>query len=114
MTDAIETASPVQQTRAADIIPGQREPGPLTRFDAPATSVRAVPLAPSTMDAATIAERQREGGGAPSERRPVGHRSRWAIVKGALAAMWPLQPRPQPGEIAAPTPAVTVSPPVSP
>jgi hypothetical protein len=101
MTDADETTgSPVQQTRAADIVPGQREPGPLTRFDAPATSMRAVAIGPSTMDAATIAERQREGGGAPSERRPVGHRSRWAIFMGAVAAMWPLQPTPQPSEAA--------------
>ena len=42
MTDADETGSPVPQTRASDIVPGQREPGPLTRFDAPATSMGAV------------------------------------------------------------------------
>ena len=33
------------------------------------------PDGPSTMDAATIAERQREGGGAPSQRRPACERS---------------------------------------
>lgn len=47
-------------------VPGDREPGMLTRF-AP------LPLDPpegvSTMDAATVADRQREGGGAPGERR---------------------------------------------
>ena len=33
-----------------------------------------IPDGPSTMDAATIAERQREGGGVPSQRRFAGER----------------------------------------
>jgi hypothetical protein len=52
----------------APIVPGAREPGVLTRLGAPAASVQIIPDGPSTMDAATIAERQREGGGAPNQR----------------------------------------------
>ena len=56
------------------MIPGARESGVLTTFGVPP----AVFLdSPTTMDAATIAARQREGGGAPSERRPLGERSPW-------------------------------------
>jgi hypothetical protein len=51
-------------------IPGTREPGMLTTFGVPAASGPSVPDGPSTMDAVTTAERQREGGGAPSQRRP--------------------------------------------
>jgi hypothetical protein len=58
-------------------IPGEREPGRLTRFGRAAASGPTVPEGPTTMDAVTVAERQREGGGAPSERRPAGARSRW-------------------------------------
>jgi hypothetical protein len=113
MTAADEIVLRVHQASATDIVPGQREAGRLTRFDMPATSMRALPVGPSTMDAATIAERQREGGGAPSERRPVRHRSRWAILKAALAARWPFQPTPQSGEIAASIPPAA-NPPLSP
>jgi hypothetical protein len=69
-------------------IPGEREPGLLTRFGGRA-SMSGSPEPPSappqrgcgagdpgTMDAVTIAERQREGGGAPGERRLEGERSR--------------------------------------
>jgi hypothetical protein len=56
----------------APLIPGAyernthtyRQPGSMGA----ATSV-AVPIGSSSMDAATIAEREREGGGAPSQRR---------------------------------------------
>jgi len=48
------------------MIPGAREPGMLTTFGVVAAII---PDWPKTMDAATIASRQREGGGAPSERR---------------------------------------------
>ena len=58
------------------MIPGGREPGMLTRFAAEPVIVND---SPRTMDAATIAARQREGGGAPSERRPPRERSRWAF-----------------------------------
>ena len=57
-------------------VPGDREPGMLTTFGVPPASVRIVPEGPSTMDAATIAARQREGGGAPSQRGA--HRSPYA------------------------------------
>jgi hypothetical protein len=49
-------------------IPGAREPGMLTTF-VPSRPVVAIPEGPGTMDAATIAERQREGGGAANQRR---------------------------------------------
>lgn len=55
------------------LIPGAREPGMLTTFGTPASNAP-IPDGPSTMAAATIAERQREGGGAPSQRRPARER----------------------------------------
>lgn len=51
------------------MIPGAREPGMLTTFGVPAVTI---PDSPCAMDAATIAARQREGGGAPNQRRPPG------------------------------------------
>jgi hypothetical protein len=54
---------------AVVLIPGAREPGVLTTFGRPPANVR-MPDGPSTMDTATTAERQREGGGAPSRRHP--------------------------------------------
>jgi hypothetical protein len=53
-------------TAAASMFPGQREPGALTRFAVtrPAPSS----TSDSTMDAATVRDRQREGGGSPAER----------------------------------------------
>ena len=48
------------------MIPGAREPGRLTTFGVAAAII---PDWPKTMDAVTTASRQREGGGAPSERR---------------------------------------------
>ena len=56
------------------MIPGAREPGMLTRFGAPPVTVYD---SPCTMDAATIAARQREGGGAPNQRRPPHERLTW-------------------------------------
>ena len=51
-------------------IPGEREPGSLTTFGPIATTrMRIIPDGSSSLDAATIAERQREGGGAPNQRR---------------------------------------------
>lgn len=52
-------------------IPGEREPGLLTTFQPVVALARIIPDGPSTMDAVTIAEHQREGGGAPSQRRPA-------------------------------------------
>jgi hypothetical protein len=59
-------------TTGLAIVPGTREPGMLATFGAPAASgpSPSVPDVSSTMDAVTTAERQREGGGAPSRRRP--------------------------------------------
>ena len=56
------------------MIPGAREPGMQTRFSRPVVFLGDSPV---TMDAATIAARQREGGGAPSERRPAREGSSW-------------------------------------
>jgi hypothetical protein len=63
------------------MIPGAREPGMLTTFDRPVVILEDSPV---TMAAATIAARQREGGGAPSERRRPRERSRWRNFKQAL------------------------------
>jgi hypothetical protein len=63
------------------MIPGAREPGMLTTFGRPVVILEDSPV---TMDAATIAAHQREGGGAPSERRRPGERSRWWNFKQAL------------------------------
>jgi hypothetical protein len=63
------------------MIPGAREPGMLTTFSRPVVNRGDAPV---TMDAATIAARQREGGGAPSERRRPRERSRWRNFKQAL------------------------------
>ena len=56
------------------MIPGAREPGMQVRFGAPPVTVY---NSPRTMDAATIAARQREGGGAPNQRRPPRERRTW-------------------------------------
>ena len=56
-------------------IPGEREPGPQTRFGGPSTSIRI--LSDWPMAAATIADRRREGGGAPSQRRRASAESGW-------------------------------------
>jgi hypothetical protein len=67
------------------MIPGQREAGSLTRF---AVSHPAVDYPVDlTLDAATIADRQREGGGAPSERRPLDV-SRWTALKARFRSPW--------------------------
>jgi hypothetical protein len=66
------------------MIPGAREPGMLTTFSRPVVSREDAPV---TMDAATIAARQREGGGAPSERRRPRNRSRWRSFKQALRVL---------------------------
>lgn len=63
------------------MIPGSREPGMLSTFGVPAV---VIPDSPSTMDAATIAARQREGGGAPNQRRPAREWSRWKSLKHGL------------------------------
>ena len=63
------------------MIPGAREPGMLTTFGVVAAII---PDWPKTMDAATIAARQREGGGAPSERRRPRQGSTWTRLTQTL------------------------------
>src|SRR5688500_13308273 len=67
-------------------VPGEHERGTLTRFATLAAHVPVVPDGPGTMDAATIADRQREGGGAPNQRRPVRRGTRRNVV--AVAFAW--------------------------
>jgi hypothetical protein len=68
MKPALDPVPLAARARALASIPGAREAGMLTVF-APPDAI--VPDAPSTMDAATTAERRREGGGAPAARRHV-------------------------------------------
>ena len=58
------------------LIPGAREPGMLSTFGTPDANLRILD-GPGTMDAVTTAERQREGGGAPNQRRRAGEASPW-------------------------------------
>lgn len=60
----------------APLIPGAYERNTLTHRQPGAMGADpsvVLPTGASSMDAATIAEHQREGGGAPSERRPHPH-----------------------------------------
>jgi hypothetical protein len=66
------------------MIPGAREPGMLTTFGVVAALI---PDWPKTMDAATTAARQREGGGAPSERRRPRQGSTWTRLTQRLHAL---------------------------
>jgi hypothetical protein len=68
---------------SSPMIPGQREAGSLTRFAVTPDMVRTG--ADVTIDAAARADRQREGGGAPSERRPA-RLSRWAALVALIGA----------------------------
>jgi hypothetical protein len=72
------------------MIPGAREPGMLTTFGVHAVVFSGAGIA---MDAATTAARQREGGGAPNQRRPARDGSRltdlWQRMKGFLRATHP-------------------------
>ncbi len=63
------------------MIPGAWETTPLTTFGVPPVVVEDASM---TMDAATIAARQREGGGAPSERRPPRQGSTWTRLQKTL------------------------------
>ena len=56
-------------------IPGEREPGPQVRFGGPTTRTQIPSDWPMSAD--TIADRQREGGGAPSQRRGASAESGW-------------------------------------
>ena len=90
------TATRAGATNVREPIPGEREHGMLTMFGGLPANSRTVPDGPSTMDATTIAEHQREGGGAPNQRRPpragwrqngLGHRLRgFLVATGVLSA----------------------------
>ncbi|MBI2828482.1 MAG: hypothetical protein HYX77_04325 [Acidobacteria bacterium] len=62
------------KTTARELIPGAYERSTLTHrqpgsMGGPAFGSADAPIGPGSMDAATIAERQKEGGGALSQRR---------------------------------------------
>ena len=83
MPTAVDTASAPGHgglIAPAILIPGARERGMLTSFGSSAADALLLD-GPSTMDAATIAERQREGGGAPSQRRSEEDRSWRGLVR---------------------------------
>ena len=75
----------VALARIGDMIPGQRESGSLTRF----ASSPQMPdsMVDVTLNAATIADRQREGGGAARERRPSRVR-RWTTLVERVRSLW--------------------------
>jgi hypothetical protein len=60
------------------MIPGAREPGMPTTFGL--HSVVILLDGPSTMDAATIAMHQKEGGGGPAQRRRARQQSSWNVL----------------------------------
>jgi hypothetical protein len=73
------------------MIPGQREPGSLTRF-AVRPEVRQ-PMVDVTIDAATIADRQREGGRPARKRHPARVLPLTALIR-RVRAMWPIRGTP--------------------
>lgn len=86
MTDTLDVVPRIARDRQAmELIPGERDGGILTHgpsssFGGPAAGRPPIPEEPSTMDAVMIAERQKEGGGAASQRRPrgkVGNGTAW-------------------------------------
>ena len=66
MAGGIPRVAPGTMSR---IVPGAREAGAQTRFAMPASGPAIYVDSTSSMDEATIADRQREGGGGPSQRR---------------------------------------------
>jgi hypothetical protein len=75
---------------ASPMIPGQWEPGSLTRF-AVRPEVRQ-PMVDVTIDAATIADRKREGGGAARKRHPARVSPLTALMRRVL---WRIRETPQ-------------------
>ena len=73
-------------------IPGEREPGPQTRFGGPTTGTRI--LSDWPMDAATIADRRRERGGSPSQRRRASTESDWRRTWRAMRGLLVSAPPP--------------------
>jgi hypothetical protein len=66
-------------------IPGERESGPPVRFGGSTTTTQISSDWP--MSAATIADRRREGGGAPSRRRPASTESGWSRTLRAVRGL---------------------------
>jgi len=62
---------------AVPMIPGTREPGVPTTFGQHSVVIHMD--GPSTMDAATIAMHQKEGGGGPAQRRRARRQSPWNV-----------------------------------
>ena len=87
VTNVTESAS----SHVSPMIPGQWEPGSLTRF-AVRPEVRQ-PMVDVTIDAATIADRQREGGGA--RKRDPARVSPLTTLMRRVRAMWRIRETPQ-------------------
>jgi len=62
----------------APMVPGAREPVIPTTLGL--HSVVILPVGPSTMDAATIAMHEREGGGGPAQRRHARQQLWWRVL----------------------------------
>jgi hypothetical protein len=85
VTMNVPNVASIDRESSPIMIPGKREAGALTRF---AVSHPAVDYPVDvTLGAATIADRQREGGGAPSERRPISV-SGWTALKARFRTRW--------------------------
>lgn len=75
------------------MIPGERDRGALTQgpssaFGGTADGALPIPEGPSTMDAVTTAERQKEGGGASSQRRPARKTWKWSSLGRRVHELW--------------------------
>lgn len=90
---SVTNTTEVAPVRASAMIPGAREPGSLTRF-----AVRpemSQPIVDVTIDAATLAERRREGGGAARKRHPARVLPLTALMR-RIRAMWRIRRTPPP------------------
>jgi hypothetical protein len=73
------------------MIPGARESVIPTPFGL--HSVVVLPVGPSTMDAATIAMHQKEGGGGPAQRRHARQQLWWGVLARRMLGLLTFRPR---------------------
>jgi hypothetical protein len=71
------TAVHVEEPNTIDLARLDDDGGGSAAESAPRLRDLVIPDSPTTMDAATNAARQREGGGAPNQRRPAREGSAW-------------------------------------
>ena len=90
---SVTNTTKVASVHASLLIPGAWEPGSLTRFAfRPEMSQ---PIVDVTIDAATLAERRREGGGTARKRQPARVLPMTALMRG-IRAMWRIRRTPPP------------------